>query len=212
MTHNVLLVLDGLVHPTLAGRLWLEHRLRSLPGYAFRRASSLEALTRNSPEQVDALVLYYHHKTISAPALAAFESYVRAGGGVVAVHSASASFKSTPRYFEILGGRFVKHGPIEEFELRPVNSDSTGGSDGAAGPCMDGIPAFSIRDELYRHEYDPRVAVHFTTGGEPFAWSHRVGAGRLFYLAAGHTLSAVANLHVQEILRRGLAWACGAAR
>lgn len=216
MTHNVLLVLDGLVHPTLHSRLWLELGLRALPGYQFRRARSLESLAKVSPARFDALVLYYHHKTLSAPALEAFEAYVRSGGGVVAIHSASASFKSEPRYFAILGGRFVKHGPIEEFELRPTHGDPHGsgaGSDCDPGPCMEGIPPFTIRDELYRHEYDPRVTVHLNTGdGEPFAWSHNVGAGRVFYLAAGHTFSAVANPHIKEILRRGLAWACGARR
>ena len=40
----------------------------------------------------------------------AFDGFVRAGGGVLAIHSATASFKGSPAYFEVLGGRFVGQG------------------------------------------------------------------------------------------------------
>lgn len=202
----VCLISDGLFHPPLAGRRLLEQFLRGLPDYQVTRAASLEkaALTGGRGLQdYRALVLYFHHRRISPAALDAFEGYVRAGGGVVALHSASASFKQSRRYAEVLGGRFVRHGRVEPVTLLPAGDS----------PLFAGIPAFTLRDELYRHEYDPENRVHYTVtaGGEsePFAWTRRWGAGRVLYLAPGHTVEAMRDANLREIIRRGLAWACG---
>lgn len=208
MTKSVLLVLDGLIHPTLFGRLALERFLRVLPGYQFQKVRSMEKLPEVAAGQFDGMVLYFHHKTISERALAAFEQYVQQGGGALAIHSASASFKPFPRYFDVLGGRFVKHGPVEPITLCPPTTPPT------TGPSFAGIPPFTLRDELYRHQYDPAITVQFEvkTGGErePFVWSRSFGKGRVLYLAPGHQPGVFRSPQMQEILRRGLSWVCGA--
>jgi type 1 glutamine amidotransferase len=199
----ILLVSDGIVHPSLLGRFWLRRALRALPGYHFRRVASLEALPDLALASFRALVLYVHHKTLSLPALGCLETFVRQGGGLLGVHSASASFKQEDRYFEILGGRFVGHGPVETFQLQPATPQDV---------IFGGIAAFSVRDELYRHEYDPDNRVHFfaLVGGErePQVWTRRYGQGRVCYCALGHTAAAMRHPSVWEILQRGLAWVC----
>ena len=196
----ILLVSDGLFHPSLPARRVLERFLRGLPGSAVLRARSLEALPRIDRAGIRAVVLYYHHKTISPAALDALEQYAQSGGGVVAVHSASASFKQSARYRDLLGGRFLRHGPVREINLRPC----------AESVLFAGIPPFPLRDELYRHEVTPDITAHFFVEvdgeREPFVWSRSCGAGRVLYLAPGHTVSALRSPHLQEILRRGLAW------
>jgi type 1 glutamine amidotransferase len=173
-----------------------------MPGYRLRRVASLQALPQRSPASFQGMVLYYHHETISAASLESLENFVRQGGGILAVHSASASFKQEARYYDILGGHFVEHGPIETFQVQPALQDD----------IFDGIPAFSVQDELYRHEYDPLNRVHFyTTVGEerePVVWTRRLGAGRVCYCSLGHTTSAMRHPQVRQILQRGLAWAC----
>jgi hypothetical protein len=44
MAASVLLVLDGVHHPSLLGRFWLRRGLAAMPGYRCRRVGSLEAL------------------------------------------------------------------------------------------------------------------------------------------------------------------------
>lgn len=201
---EALFVSAGLVHPPILGRHWLRRELAALPGYRLERAPSLEALASLDLERFCALVLYFHQKRISAAALEALDRYVQAGGGVLAVHSATASFKQEDRYSQILGGRFREHGPVEEFEVQPV---------GGQGGIFAGIPAFAIRDELYLHDYDPEIAVHFQTSvnqrQEPVVWTRRHGAGRVCYAVPGHTGASIRHPQVRAILRRGLRWVCG---
>jgi type 1 glutamine amidotransferase len=175
-----------------------------MPGYRFQRAASLEALPGPKAESLQGLVLYVHHETISLTALESLEHFVSQGGGLLAVHSASASFKQEKRYLDILGGSFREHGPIERFLVEPVAGQDE---------VFDSIPAFSVTDELYRHDYDPDNHVHFTTAvgdeQEPVVWTRRYGKGRVCYCALGHTVSTIRHPQVQQILKRGLGWACG---
>jgi hypothetical protein len=107
-------------NPSLLGRFWLRRTLEAMPGYRFHRVGSLEVLPQLELKSFQAMALYIHHKTISASALESLDDFVRRGGGLLAIHSASASFKQEARYFQILGGRFVGHGPVEAFQLQPA--------------------------------------------------------------------------------------------
>ena len=205
METQVLLVSAGLFHPSLFCRFWLRRALNALPGYRFTRASSLEALPRLSLDSFRAIVLYVHHDALSAAALDCLDAYLEQGGGLLALHSASASYKEEPRFYEILGGRFVNHGPVEEFVVQQSVPE-----DGIFGT----IPVFSVQDELYRHEYDPANRIHFHTvvgeEREPVAWTRRRGQGRVCYCSLGHTVGAVRHPQTHQILHRGLTWVSGA--
>lgn len=204
MERSVLLVSSGIVHPSLPARFLLRRALAAVPGYHFRRIASLEALSTQAP--VRAIVLYMHQETISSAALDRLDSFVQQGGGLLAVHAASASFSGEARYFDLLGGQFVEHGPVESFEVRPAEPQND---------LFAGIPPFLVTDELYRHEYDPGNQIHFTTTvgdeREPVVWTRRHGSGRVCYCSLGHTLDAMRRPEVSQILQRGLAWACSSA-
>jgi type 1 glutamine amidotransferase len=204
LENPVLLVSSGIAHPSLPARFLLRRTLAAMPGYRFRRAASLEALP--SQPSFQAIVLYVHHETLSPSALEKLDSFLRKGGGLLAIHAASASFKEEPRYFELLGGRFVDHGPVESFEVRPTEPPSA---------IFSGIPPFVVIDELYRHQYDPGNLVHFTTAvgseSQPVVWTRSHGSGRVCYCSLGHTLDAMRRPEVWQILQHGLAWVCASA-
>jgi uncharacterized protein len=200
----ILLVSDGLFHPSVPARFWLRRALLALPGYPFERVSSLEALSGEAAASYRAIVLYVHHEKISTAALDALDQFLDAGGGLLALHSASASYKNRPRFYDMLGGHFVEHGPVEEFLVEPA---------AAPDDIFRGLPAFSVRDELYRHEYDAANHVHFYTEvdgvREPVVWTRRHGRGRVCYCALGHTVGVMCQAEVQQIVQRGLVWAAG---
>jgi type 1 glutamine amidotransferase len=199
-----LLVFDGFFHPAWLARRNLERFFKNIPGWEFERASSLEHLLHLKPHSLQSIVLYFHHKRLTQPALDTLDQFVARGGGLVGIHSASASFKDQPRYFRILGGRFREHGPVREIEVYPSQEDDL---------LFFDITGFTVRDELYRHEYDPAVQIHFhaTIDGErePIVWTKRHGEGRVCYCSLGHTIRAMHNPHVLEILKRGLFWSAG---
>ena len=133
--------------------------------------------------------------------LEAFGAFVKNGGGVLAVHSATASYKPTRGYFEILGGRFVGHGPVQPFEIRPARNDD---------PIFKGIGTFTVEDELYLHELQPDIDARFYAyhGGKPtpVVWTRTVGGGRVCYVCPGHRSASMRNPAVREILKRGMRW------
>ena len=198
---KILLVTDGIFHPPLTARKALHKTLADLDRFEFQHVRSMEKLP-SELSVFSALVLYMHHKKISGSALEALDGFVSNGGGILGVHTATASFQQQLHYFEILGGRFTGHGPVESFEVEPIS-----GSD-----IFPGFPVFTVKDELYIHEIQPGNTVHFTAKHEghdiPVVWTRQYGQGRVCYMVPGHTTTSMHNRTYQELLQRGLSWVC----
>lgn len=194
---KVLLVTDGIIHPPYLGRMALEKSLAELGEFEFQHVRSMEKLPANLKD-FSALVIYIHHKRISESALTDLDTFVSGGGGILAIHSATASFKETNRFFEILGGRFIGHGAVEEIKIKRVKDE------------IFDVGDFVIKDELYIHELQPGIDVHFTAKHEgkdiPVVWTYRYSKGKVCYAMPGHTTASMKHPSVKGILRRGLKW------
>ncbi|HYD49898.1 MAG TPA: ThuA domain-containing protein [Terriglobales bacterium] len=200
---KLLLVSTGLIHPPYGGRAAVKETLAQIPGIDLDEVSSLEeALQRPEAPAYAAMVLYYHfpNARLSEPQLAAFRSFVECGGGVLAIHSATASYKPSLPYFEVLGGRFTGHGPVSSLQIRPYGDSE----------IFAGVASFSVTDELYLHQQQPDLRVHFVAEHEgkpvPVVWTRELGAGRVCYVCPGHRSASMRHDSVREILRRGVRW------
>ena len=195
---KVLLVTDGIFHPTLLGRLAVHETLKRLDGFSFKHVSSLKKLPADL-DTFSALVLHYHHSRISNTAFGKFEQFVKNGGGTLSIHATTASFKDAMPYFKILGGRFIGHGVVEDFEVQRVRDDIFGN-----------VENFIVKDELYIHELELGIQVHFTAKLEgkeiPVVWTYRYGKGKVCYAVPGHTTGSMRNKTYQRLLQRGLLW------
>ena len=201
MLTNVLIISDGFFHPPLIGRYWLKNNLARIQGFKFSHITNMERILGLPLKDFHGLVLYFHHKKVSDQALDAFDSYVSSGGGVLAIHSVTASFKSSNRFTDILGGKFSGHGPVESFRVTPVFSD---------GGLFNGIPEFQVTDELYLHNLQPDIEAHFTTLHEgqpvPLVWTRNHENGRVLYACPGHRAASMQVPEYQYLLTRGLEW------
>ncbi len=201
--YQVLLVTRGIEHPTYKARKTLIKSLMGIKGILFDHVKSLDELPGDI-HKFDAMVLYFHEQKVSDAALSLFGEYVSDGGGVLAIHSATASFLESRLYFEILGGRFTRHGPIEKFKLIPV----------AGSNLFKGIRPFTVEDERYIHDLKSGITPHFTAfeGKEviPMVWTHLYGKGRVCYAAPGHRPETICHPDYQNILKQGLSWIIGA--
>ena len=199
---EILLVSDGFFHPPFLGRYYARKVLTAVPGTQFTPIRSLDFLTELDLKRFQAMVLYFHHEHIALNVLEAFERFVRSGGGVLAIHSATASFQRQRRYFDVLGGRFTGHGPVEPFAIQPVSSEDE---------IFGSIEPFNVTDELYVHELWSDIRVHFTALHEgepqPMVWTRSVGNGRVCYVCPGHRAATVKQPEMQAVLQRGLKWA-----
>jgi len=202
---RILVISDGIVHPSIMARRNFKNFLRGMDGLECVYSSSIEALRTLSDGAFGAVAVYLHRRAISDEALRALEDFVRGGGGFLAVHSASASFKTHDRWFEVLGGRFIGHGTIEPFTLRRMR-------DG----IFSGTEDFTVHDELYLHECDVSNTVHFVAdmakGPEPQVWTRAYGKGRVCYYAPGHRAATMKHPGTVDVLGRGLRWVCGSDR
>lgn len=126
---------------------------------------------------------------------AAFERYIRAGGGYVGVHSASDTEYTWPWYGGLVGAYFDRlHGHSKIVQATIHVTDRT-------QPSTSMLPAVWVRtDEWYNFASNPRGKVHVLMtidertykGGvmgadHPIAWYHEYDGGRAWYSAMGHT-------------------------
>lgn len=147
---------------------------------------------------------------------AALETYIRTGGGFVGVHAAADAEYGWPFYQELLGARFLAHGPPVTASLRVED---------AAHPAMRHLPnPWSRFDEWFDFTENPRPTAHVllnldeTTypdnpapmGDHPIAWCKAVGTGRSFYTGLGHSGAAFGDPDVLRHLLGGILYAARA--
>ena len=198
---KILVVSSGLVHPNLLCRLGLRNVLSELKNGATDFVTNIEDLVSLQSGEYRAVVLYFQRSKISDKALEAMENFVFNGGGLLAIHSASASFKKNTRYYNLLGGKFISHGPVSEFKVAPIK--------GSRRP-FGGISSFMVVDELYIHRYKGDVTMHFQTEingkKEPVVWTRELGRGRLAYCSLGHRPSIFKIPEVRQIIKNSMKW------
>ena len=152
----------------------------------------------------------------------AFKRFINAGGGFVGIHSASGSERAWPYFWEILGGKFVRHPKLQPFTVRVQDPDH---------PATKGMAAsFRWEDECYfignlnpnihpllvtdpaKLEDPERAKYPWTLVGNamPLAWYMEVDGGREFYTALGHKKEDYENPILYRHILGGLLWAMGA--
>lgn len=134
-------------------------------------------------------------------AQAAFEAYVRAGSGLLAMHSGTASYKEIPRMRALLGGVFDQHPPQCPVTVEPAEGHS----------LAEGSQAFTVKDEHYHMLVDdPGVDVFLKTcsehGEQPGGWTRREGQGRVCVLTPGHNLEVWQEPAYRQLILNALRW------
>lgn len=209
--------LPSLFHPSLRAGLALRAALRevlaesetTMPSPAGRKPNPwrLRLWQRQiptpplpGPENVASVAVLYFHRFRLRPALIeALRRFASAGGHILALHSAAASFQPHPEWAEFLGARFTGHDPVETFRVEPETQG-----------CLTGLSPFSLRDEVYRLELAPDTRVealaNTASGRFPIAYSRPLGRGRLFYFGAGHRAESWKSPGSRRLLRHALNW------
>lgn len=119
---------------------------------------------------------------------------LEAGATVIAIHAATASFKADERYAALLGARFTGHDRPGRVLILPESS-----------PARAEIAPFTLRDELYRHEFHADCVVHASAStGEPVLWTRSAGNGTVLYLSLGHRAGTFRNPGVRAIIQAAL--------
>ncbi|NKB71086.1 MAG: carbohydrate-binding protein [Candidatus Latescibacteria bacterium] len=145
---------------------------------------------------------------------AAFQRYIRGGGGYMGVHAAADSEYDWAWYGDLLGAYFANHPAIQEAQIQVADR---------VHPATAHLPArWQRRDEWYNYRVNPRGRVHVLAtldegsyqGGEhgqdhPIAWCHDFDGGRSWYTGGGHTRDSYADPLFRRHLLGGIEYATG---
>ncbi|HEY5931002.1 MAG TPA: ThuA domain-containing protein [Burkholderiales bacterium] len=147
---------------------------------------------------------------------AAFQGFIRRGGGFVGIHSATDTAYDWPWFGALVGNYFRRHPAIQSATLKVVD---------ASHPSTRHLPIdWKRRDEWY--DFRDAFAADLTilmridettySGGRmgtnhPMAWYHAYDGGRAWYTALGHTIASWSEPLFLDHVRGGIAWAAGLA-
>ena len=153
---------------------------------------------------------------LDADQKAAFERYIRSGGGFVGIHSASDTEYGWAWYGRLVGAYFKSHPAIQPATVLIIDPEhaSTAGLP----------PQWRRTDEWYNFRSNPRDIVHVlatvdestysggTMGADhPIAWCQKIEGGRSWYTAMGHTAASYAEPLFRRHLLGGIESAVGIA-
>ena len=149
---------------------------------------------------------------------AAFQNYVKGGGGFIAIHSANAVERDWPWYWELVGGKFVRHAPHQKFDVVVVDKNHP------STYFLDKV--WKVNDECYfSNNLNPDIKVLLAADlktvedkkkveypndifGDyfPLCWSHEFEGARQWYTALGHDSETYDDPTFRKHLRGGILW------
>src|SRR4051794_10460642 len=165
----------------------------------------VDALNPKTLSGYDGLLIYANTTRITPEQEKALLDYVEGGKGFIPLHCASFCFQNSPKYIALVGAQFKSHN-TGTFRTEIAEPDH---------PVMKGFKGFESWDETYvytKHNEKDRTVLEYRKEGEkkePWTWVRTQGKGRVFYTAWGHDHRTWGNPGFQELVERGIRWACG---
>lgn len=144
--------------------------------------------------------------------------YTEAGGGFVGIHSACATERDWPWMWKLVGGKFVRHAPFQEFTMKVIDAEH---------PSTEFLKEDWTREDecYYVNHINPAIhvllAVDMTTvedeGKEeypgktfgdlfPIAWCHEFDGGRQWFTSLGHSKEDYMMPLFYQHLLGGIKW------
>lgn len=198
-------------HASITNGVSMLNRLGRDQSFAVDATEDEAAFTRTNLARYQVVVfLSTSGNVLNDTGQTAFQEFVEKGGGFVAIHAAIAGQVATEGdwgwYAEALCAEFANHKAIEQAIVRIEDSGN---------PSVAHLPlAWSRTDEWYNFARTPRGQAHViaaldessfhggTMGSDhPVVWCRRMGQGRIWYTALGHTEASYTEpAFIQHIL------------
>jgi len=178
-------------------------------GIELKYTDRMEDLTADTLKDFNGLVLYANIDRIEDAEATAVLDYVNGGKAFIPIHCATYCWRNNPEIVKLMGGQFQRHG-VQVFGTEIAEP---------AHPIMEGFGGFSSWDETYIHHLhnaENRTVLEYRVEGEqadgsdrePWTWVRHQGKGRVFYTAWGHDERTWSNPGFQNLMERGIRWAC----
>src|SRR5262249_42578880 len=213
------LLVTGIDYP---GHLW--RQTSPVLADALRKDQRLDVFTAEDPQFLDSdalakyevVLLHWQNWQQPGPNERARENlrkFVEEGKGLVLIHFACGAWhEEWPQFLNLAGRVWAgpgvrQHDPYGPFRVESARTDH---------PIMRGLGDFEAQDELYtclsgEHPIEILAQAKSKVDGKyyPMAFVSTEGKGRTFHCTLGHDVKALSFAAVQELYRRGCAWAAG---
>lgn len=207
----------GFRHDSIPAGIAAIRQLGAEHGFTVDATEDAAAFTDENLARYQAVVwLSTTGDVLNAEQQAAFERYIRAGGGYAGVHAASDTEYDWPWYGDLVGAYFASH---------PANQQASIKVEDPAHPSTASLPdRWSRYDEWYNFRENPRASVHvlasldetsYSPGAgamghdHPVAWCQDYDGGRAWYTAGGHTPESYSEPEFLAHLLGGIQTAAG---
>jgi type 1 glutamine amidotransferase len=198
----------------------LANALRQDPRLDVSTVEDPNFLDSSAVQKYDVVLLHFQNQDQPGPGEAARENlrrFVNGGKGLVLVHFACGAWHGEWPEFEKLAGRVWfgqdpgpgkrQHDPYGPFRVEILKPEHA---------ITRGLQDFETADELYTcligdHPIEVVAQAKSKIDGKnyPMAFVSHYGKGRTFHCILGHDTKALSVAAVQELYRRGCAWAAG---
>ena len=138
----------------------------------------------------------------------AIGGFVRAGGGLVALHTAPICFDDWPGWGDVVGGSW-QWGTSSHPPLGPVTAEII-----ADHPVVAGLaPIIELVDEVYgdldlREGIEPLAVARRTEhdADQPVVWAYHCGDGRVVFDGFGHDAASIVHTDNARTILRAVDW------
>jgi len=207
----------GFRHTSIPAGVQAIRELGARGGIAVDATEDAAAFTDTNLRRYSAVVfLLTTGDILDATQQAAFERYIRRGGGYAGVHSAADTEHDWPWYGRLVGAYFKIHPAIQRATVRVATTRH---------PSTAGLPrSWARTDEWYNFARNPRPDVRvlatlnessYSPGpgamgaDHPIAWAHSFEGGRAWYTGGGHTEESYAEPLFRRHVLGGIRYAAG---
>ena len=147
-----------------------------------------------------------------------FQEYIRSGKGFVGIHSACGSERDWPWFWSMLGGKFVRHPVLQEFDIKITDKKHI---------STKHLPEpWKWEDECYYLDHlNPDIHVLISADLStiedpdkdkypgtifrdqfPLSWCHKFEGGRSWYTALGHKIEYYKDENFRKHIAGGIQW------
>lgn len=208
---------EGYVHKNIRASAEMFIRLGKRHGFRVDTTSQTAVFTDARLSGYDA-VAYANasYVDLTADQQAAFQRFIRRGGGFVGIHAAICTNNKWHWFTQMIGGYFAFHPPLQEFTLRVIDG---------AHPSTAGMPVRrQVTDELYINialnpsarvlavsefggvNWGKNTAPDTFDGCYPAIWCNEFEGGRVWYSILGHDEANYSDPRFVAHIVGGLEW------
>ena len=212
---------EGYVHDNIPASIQAIKKLADENGFTVIASEDPGMFTPDQLKQFDVLVFSNTNNDIfdTPEQEQAFQQYMQSGGRFVGIHSACGSERDWPWFWRNLGGKFVRHPPRQDFDVKVIDKRN---------PSTDFLPdPWRIKNDecYYIDNLNPNIhvllAADLTTVEDekkdefpgrifgdlfPTSWCHTTDGGRQWYTSLGHRSEHYSDPMLMRHILGGIEW------